>query len=151
MFDVTRSLDVANRIPLKRRACYANALLTIASDEALQTGWYVEGFAIPTIKDIRMPVEHGWVQLPDGSIIDPSFAVLGHTEVAYFPTIRMRWQQAEKLILKNVQLPSMLSRKSFQSLRTRAAYCKAMTKAYAAAFDEDFAKTLSLFQNANPK
>ena len=108
MFDVTRSLDVANRILLKRRVCYANALLTMASAEALQTGWYVEGFAIPTIKDICMPVEHGWVQLPDGRIIDPSFAVLGHTDVAYFPAIRLRWQRAEQLILRNIRLPYML-------------------------------------------
>ncbi len=142
MFDVTRSLDVANRIPLKRRACFANALLTMAAYDEYQNGWYVEGFAVPTMKDIRMPVEHGWVQLPDGTIIDPTFAVLGHTDVTYFPAIQMRWNRAEKLILANARLPYMLSEKSFKTLRTRAAYTKSMTKAFAMAFDEDFAKKL---------
>ncbi len=151
MFDITRSLAAANRIPLKRRACYANALLIMASYEEYQNGWYVEGFALPTIKDIRMPVEYGWVQLLDGSVIDPSFAVLGHTEVTYFPAIRMRWKRAEQLIIANAQLRYMLSHKAFKTLRTRAAYTKAMTKAFAMAFDEDLAKKLSRFQEARTK
>ena len=151
MFDVTRSLAAAKVIPLKRRACYANALLTMASYNEYQNGWYVEGFALPTIKDIRMPVEHGWLQLPDGSIIDPSFAILGHTDVAYFPVIRMRWKRAEKLIIANAQLPYMLSHKAFKTLRTHAAYMKAMTNAFAAAFDEDFALNLSRFQKVKAK
>ncbi len=151
MLDITRSLAAANRIPLKKRACYANALLTMASYEEYQNGWYVEGFALPTMKDIRMPVEHGWVQLPDGSIIDPSFAILGHTNVAYFPAIRMRWKRAEKLIIANARLPYMLSYKGFKTVRTRAAYTKAMTKAFALAFDEGFAKKLSLMQKTSVK
>ena len=42
--------------------------------EELQTGWYVEGWAIPDLKGMRLNQEHGWVELPDGSIIDPTYA-----------------------------------------------------------------------------
>ena len=151
MFDVTRPLAAAKNIPFKRRARYANVLLTMALYNEYQNGWYVEDFVLPTIKDIRMPVEHGWVQLPDSSIIDPSFAALGHTKVAYFPVIRMCWKRAEKLILANVHLPHMLSCESFKSRRIRAAYTKAMTNAFTAAFDADVAKKLSLMWKTSPK
>ena len=50
------------------------ALLTMYAYDAYQRGWYVEGFAIPDIRGVRIPFEHGWVELPDGRIIDPSFA-----------------------------------------------------------------------------
>jgi hypothetical protein len=151
MFDITRSLAAAQRLPLKPKACFANAVLTMAAYDEFQSGWYVEGFALPTIKNFRLPVEHGWVQLPDGTIIDPTFALLGYTDVAYFPAIRMRWKRAEKLILANARLPYMLSDKSFKTQRTGTAYCKAMTKAYAAAFDEDVTKKVSLMQKTSAK
>ena len=148
MLDMTRSLAAAKRISLQPKGCYANALLIMASDEELQGGWYIEGFAVPAIEDIRVPIEHGWVHVPDGRIIDPSFAVLGHTDVAYFPAIRLRWQRAEKLILRNIRLPYMLYHKS---LLNRAAYTNAMVDAYTATFGEDVTKKLSLMQKTSPK
>jgi hypothetical protein len=72
--DVTRSIAAAERIPFQKKRCYANALLTMYAYEEYQRGWYVEGFAIPDIRGVRIPFEHGWVELPDGRIIDPSFA-----------------------------------------------------------------------------
>ena len=120
----------------------------MTSDVELQGGWYVEGFALPTITGTRITIEHGWLEVPDGRIIDPSFAVLGHTDVAYFPAIRLQWQQAEKMMLRNIRLPYMLYHKS---LTNRAAYANAMVDAYTAAFGEDVAKKLSLTRKTSPK
>ena len=148
MLDITRSLAAAKRLPMIPKGCYSNALLTMATDEEFQDGWYVEGFALPTINGTRIPIEHGWLEVPDGKIIDPSFAVLGHTDVTYFPAIRLRWQRAEKMMLRNIRLPYMLYHKS---LTNRAAYANAMVDAYTAAFGEDVAKKLSLTRKTSPK
>ena len=45
----------------------------------------------------------------------------------------------------------MLSYKAFKTLRTRAAYTKAMTKALAMALDEGFATKTVWFQEAKAK
>jgi hypothetical protein len=129
MLDIPGSLEAARTIPFEKKACYRNALLTMLSLEAYQSGWYVEGFAIPTIKGIRIPMEHGWVQIKDNRIIDPSFAVLGYTEVAYFPAIKLTWNKGIQLILKNSRLPYMLSHRTKHN---RAAYLKALSDAYQA-------------------
>ena len=82
MLDVARSLAAAKNVPPKKKACYTNAVLTMLYYEEFQSGWYVEGFAIPTIRSTRIPMEHGWLQLKDSSIIDPTFAALGHRQDA---------------------------------------------------------------------
>jgi hypothetical protein len=139
MLDFARSVAAAKTIPLERKACYKNALLTMLSNKEYQSGWYVEGFAIPTIGAFRIPMEHGWLELPDGSIIDPSFADLGHTEVAYFPAMKLQWQRVLKLCRDNPSLPSMLSH---QANRHRAAYLKARSDAHRAVFGEAFVPSL---------
>lgn len=141
MLDVTRSLVAAKTIPLEKKACYRNALLTMLYNKEYQSGWYVEGFAIPTIGNIRIPLEHGWVQLTDGSIIDPSFAILGHTEVTYFPAIKLQWKRAIKLSLDNPSLPYMLSHRT---IHNRAAYFKARSDSYKTAFGENYPASLSI-------
>jgi hypothetical protein len=94
--DVTRSVAAAERIAAQKKGCYANALLTMYSYEAYQRGWSVEGFAIPDITGVRIPFEHGWVELPGGTIIDPSFAALGRRDVTYFPPFACRGSVSKK-------------------------------------------------------
>jgi hypothetical protein len=131
MFDVARSLAIAKTIPVEKKACYANALLAFLCTKAFHDGWYVEGFAIPAIKGLRLPVEHGWVELPDGSIIDVSFATLGHTDVRYFPAIRFTFAQSLRLVKQDAALPRMLLQRT---PRNRAAYLKSQQLAYQSAF-----------------
>lgn len=145
MLDVPHSLSVAKNIPLKKKACYRNALLALLCQEELQHGWYVEGFAIPTIGNLRLPMEHGWIELKDGRIIDPSFADLGHTDVAYFPALKLQWKRARRLIFEHVSLPYMLSHKT---IHHRAAYLKALLDAYKAAFGTEYS---ILLEKAKPK
>jgi hypothetical protein len=133
--DVARSVAAAERISVQKKGCYANALLTMHAYQAYQRGWYVEGFAIPDIQGVRLPLEHGWVELPDGTVIDPSFAALGHREVSYFPAIRLPWKRAEKLLVQRAVLPWMLLQRS---RRNRAAYYKAQADSYSVAFGKDY-------------
>ena len=98
----------------------------------IKRGWYVEGFAVPDMKGgVRIPFEHGWVELPDGRIIDPSFAALGHRDVAYFPALRLPWKRAEQLVLHSAPLPRMLLHRTE---RHRTAYRKAQAASYQVAF-----------------
>ena len=75
-------------------------------NEDFQRGWYVEGWAIPD-KEIRINIEHGWIELEDGSIIDPTFVALGDRDVLYFPAIRYTYHEATKRAKgkRNVKLP----------------------------------------------
>lgn len=131
MFDIARSLAVADGIPPEPRACYKNALLAFLARDELHDGCYVEGFAVPDFGNFRLPLEHGWVELPDGTVIDPSLAVLGHTDVAFFPAIRLTYRQAERLVADEVALPCMLSHRSEPHRRN---YLKAQAQAHEAAF-----------------
>src|SRR5215211_4273703 len=98
MLDVSRSLAAAKMIQVEKKACYKNALLTFLSRDEFRAGWYVEGFAIPDIKGVKIPFEHGWVELFDGSVIDVTFADLGHASVTYFPAIKLSFHQALNLV-----------------------------------------------------
>src|ERR687884_1037203 len=87
MLDVALSLAIAKEIGATTQACYYHALRAFFAAEKLQTGWYVEGFAIPDQVKPRATFEHGWLERNDGSIIDPSWALLGNKSVDYFPAI----------------------------------------------------------------
>ncbi len=134
MFDRSRSLAVDQRLQLEKKACYRNALLAFLSTEEFRSGWYVEGFAIPTVKGMRLPLEHGWVALPDGSVIDVTYATLGCTNVEYFPALRLARTQAMALVRRAAPLPYMLRHRSNHN---RSAYRKARAAAYQAAFGSD--------------
>lgn len=131
MFDLTRSLAAAKRIQVEKKECYKNSLLIFLNTEEFRDGWYVEGFAIPDIRGIRLPMEHGWIALPDGSIIDVSYADLGHTSVEYFPALQFTWNQAMGLVRKEALLPIMLWQRSIRHLH---AYKRAQAAAYKTAF-----------------
>lgn len=131
MFDVTRSLAVADAIPPAPRSCYKNALLAFLALDELRDGRYVEGFAVPDFGGFRLPLEHGWVEMVDGAVIDPSLAALGHTDVAYFPAIRLSRKATRRLVAEEVHLPYLLTHRTE---RHRRAYFAAQAKAHEAAF-----------------
>lgn len=137
MYDRPRSLALAQRVPLTKRSCFRNALLAFLSLEELHDGWYVEGFAVPDIKGLRLPLEHGWVALPDDTIIDVTYAVLEHADVVYFPALQLTAMQAMRLVETEAPLPRMLLKRS---RRNRHAYTAAQEAAYHAAFGSAIAK-----------
>jgi hypothetical protein len=134
VYDVGRSLAVAEAIELEPRACYKNALLAFLTLDELRGGSYVEGFAVPDFGRIRLPLEHGWVELADGTVVDPSLAALGHADVAFFPAVRLSWQRARRLVAEEAELPYL---RSHRTDRHRRAYLTAQVKAHEAAFGPD--------------
>jgi hypothetical protein len=128
MLDVARSLAAAKRITVQPKECYANALYTLLCHREYRSAWYVEGFA--NTHNGGGPFEHGWVELAEGSIIDPTLAVLGHTNVTYFPAIKLNYEQALRLVETSALVPSMLWHKS---VHNHTAYLKAHQDAHAAA------------------
>ncbi len=118
MLDFERSIAVTKQIDIQVKECYANALYTLLCCKEFQDGWYVEGFAF--ITESRNLLEHGWVELTDGSIIDPTFAFLGHGDVEYSPAIKLNFDQAMELVENSSDVPLILN----GSIKHKEAYRK---------------------------
>ena len=93
---------------LEKKSCFKNAMVAFLTLEEFRRGWYAEGFAIPDLNGLRLPLEHGWIALPDGGVIDVTYADLGHRNVEYFPAIRLSWEHAMGLVSKDAAMPYML-------------------------------------------
>jgi hypothetical protein len=70
MYDRELSAAVAVRIGALPKLCWTNALEALRTQRLLAGGYYVEGWAIINYS----VVEHGWIELPDGRIVDPTHA-----------------------------------------------------------------------------
>ncbi len=68
MYDRELSAAVAVRIGALPKLCWTNALKALRTQRLLAGGYYVEGWAIINYS----VVEHGWIELPDGRIVDPT-------------------------------------------------------------------------------
>jgi hypothetical protein len=75
MLDVALLLKIAEEIDVVQKDCWRNAVVAFLNDERFQSGLYVEGWAIPD-NGLPLNLEHGWIEQPDGSIIDPTWAKL---------------------------------------------------------------------------
>ena len=118
MLDFERSIAVAKQIDIQVKECYANAIYTLLCCNEYQDGWYVEGFAFITERSRLL--EHGWVELTDGSILDPTFASLGHRNVEYSPAIKLNYEQAMELVENGSDVPLILN----GSIQDKEAYRK---------------------------
>jgi|SRR5579872_4867106 len=96
MLDFALSLKIAKETGAVKKECWRNAYLAFYSYEELHSGWYVEGWAIPD-KKIPLNLEHGWIERTDGSVVDPTYALLGHKDPQYFPAVRYTFTQVTKL------------------------------------------------------
>lgn len=134
MYDTQRSLSAVKSISVEQKACYRNALLAFLSVDELHGGWYVEGFVVANVRGLSLPLEHGWVELPDGGIIDVTYAAAGLRTGAYFPAIRLKARAAMRLVETESPLPRMLLARS---RRNRQAYLTAQAAAHRAAFGPD--------------
>jgi hypothetical protein len=70
---IERSRTLSARVLARNGACYGNAVNALIRDVALrrQGARYVEGFVM-THSGLVTPVEHAWIELPDGSVVDPT-------------------------------------------------------------------------------
>jgi hypothetical protein len=81
--DEERSALAADLIGAQRKECWRNAVMALLVDPALSEGVYVESYAAwPT--GLRLPVHHGWVELPDGTVVDPTAHVVGHGAPTFY-------------------------------------------------------------------
>jgi len=118
MLDYERSLAITKKVDIQEKECYSNAVYTLLCCEECENGLYVEGFAFLT--DRGMLLEHGWVELTDGSIIDPTLAALGHRNIEYSPAIKLNYDQAMELVENESDIPLMLN----GSIQDQEAYRK---------------------------
>ena len=98
--DVAYSHRVAEEIGAQPKQCWSYAVTALQTVAELQRdkARYVEGSVVWS--DYHLPLEHGWLELPDGRIVDPTAVVSvpagTHPQVVYFPAIRydleeVRW------------------------------------------------------------
>jgi hypothetical protein len=132
MLDVALSLAIAKEIRATTKECFYHALRAFFAAEKLQSGWYVEGFAIPDTVTPRATFEHGWIKRDDGSIIDPSWVLLGNKKVDYFPGVSYTYTHVSTLVQgkKGVLLP-LISQKHTDPF-DHPAYFQAFKKSFQA-------------------
>jgi hypothetical protein len=71
--DRERSILLCTQIRARAKRCFGNALKAVRSVPELHDAWYVEGVAIGSFAP--MPFAHAWVELPDGTLLDPTAAI----------------------------------------------------------------------------
>ena len=103
MIDHDLSQRIAKAMRAEPKNCWRNAFLALATYPELQGGLYVEGWAVTPNKLI---IEHGWIELAGGRIIDPTAATLERLEgVVYFPGLKFTLAEARKAISEWVSFP----------------------------------------------
>lgn len=109
MYDSDLSKDIATRIHAVPKNCYGNARTAFLRFKKLHhEGLYIEGFAVipmgnpPTL----LYFEHAWIELEDGRIVDPTFAVLKHKKnVEYLPGIKLNYEEFKTWRKEKRQFP----------------------------------------------
>lgn len=79
--DKALSMDVAARVGAKPKRCYANAMLAVQVLPEMADAYYVEGYAMLSGRLRGVSIEHAWVEMADGRIVDPTTAALGYRAV----------------------------------------------------------------------
>lgn len=133
MLDVDLSLAIAEKIGATTKAFWYHALRAFFVVTELQSGRYVEGFAIPDQVKPQATFEHGWLERMDGSIIDPSWVLMGNKHVEYFPGFSYTYAHAATLAKgkKGVLLPLISQR--YADPFDCPAYFQAYKQSFAAA------------------
>lgn len=103
MYDFERSSDIA-KIGCPAGFCYPNAVRALRNrgrfvkhSVNLHGAKYVEG----CVKVHGIPLQHGWLELPDGTILDPTRAAIDRVkkEAEYFPLARYSREELKGLRL----------------------------------------------------
>ena len=75
--DLYRSLDIADEIDCLPCFCWRNAVSALRTSSLnLGDAKYVEGVFVTPNREYggTYTIPHGWLELPDGTILDPTFA-----------------------------------------------------------------------------
>lgn len=96
------------QIAARPNHCFDNAWQTfLSSPEAFRHGRFVEGWIIFDLEHEVVLNEHGWCELQDGTIVDPSilFLVDSDQPVYYFPGVTRDWQEVQRLVQEQHTFP----------------------------------------------
>lgn len=101
--DYDMSLLIALIIRAQPNSCFENVLdmfLQYFPDEFAFHGQFVEGWYVVDLSDEVVVNEHGWCELPNGNILDPTVTLLVSPEcpVYYFPGVKRSWQEVKALV-----------------------------------------------------
>lgn len=92
-YDHAASVRWAGKVGARPKFCYWNALMALRESRGA-VGVYVEGFVLSTY---GLVLAHGWVETPDGKVIDPTFPVCEGNEPStpyrYMPALRFTYEQ----------------------------------------------------------
>ena|SRR6266566_395512 len=106
-YNYSLSLFMAKEVWTVPKQCWSNAVRALRTRrKVVRDSWYVEGF-IEFIPGLYL--EHGWLELPDGTIIDTTRAYLEHyhghkhDEYHYYPVLK--YTLADLKGVRGSQLP----------------------------------------------
>lgn len=109
---VSYSLQALQRIHAVPNCCFDNAWKTFRSfPDTFRHGRFVEGWIVFDMEHEVVLNEHGWCELADGRIVDPSILLLVDPEqpVYYFLGVTRSWEDIEALLRedegKDILLP----------------------------------------------
>jgi hypothetical protein len=131
MLDYKRSLSIAQKMGNVPQTCWANVVRALRTHRRqLGNVMYVEGWcAAPEIDFVG---EHGWLELEDGTILDPTYAARDNEDgkrlhYEYFPALHYRPEELKGVRLH--QLPLVYKTGGFGGMRNEA-YKTAYVNAY---------------------
>lgn len=111
--DYERSQEIAAAIDIRLKQCWRNAMLTIMVYDTLVDAFYVQGYIVVAWGAV---IAHGWVELADGTVIDPTLVFLDTRypsvypnqmarRTCYFPVKRWSRKECEAIWDKPLPLP----------------------------------------------
>lgn len=138
--DPATSRELATRVDAQVKQSYRNAVMALCGGFAPQGCLYAEGWVIT---ELPLPIAHGWLETPDGGVLDPTLALL-HSDEELAPfryVVARRWSRQlvwQHIKNDNACLP-ILGGSGFSHLNQpwyQTAYHTAMRLTYGPAWDK---------------
>jgi hypothetical protein len=70
-------------------------------------GTFIEGWWVIDLPDLVVLNEHGWAELSDGTIVDPTVVLLLDPDIPvyYFPGVARNWQEVDTIVREEQWFP----------------------------------------------
>lgn len=153
MFDRELSDAAAECVDAKPKQCYRNAVMSLVLADHWLLGdshdlVYVEGTII--VDGLPIPFEHGWLELKDGTVIDPTSAVVqsSDTNVDYYPAVRFAPEVAQRRAIGRYSRLPLCANSEWLDQQAKAVYVACLQK-MGGLTDEQMASTKQAFNCAN--
>lgn len=143
----TFSIKVAITIGADPNTCFDNTwrmFIKYFPEVFKAHGTFIEGWWVIDLPDQVVMNEHGWAELADGTIVDPTVVLLLEPDVPvyYFPGVARRWQEVDAIVREEHWFPYVRFGEYGED--------RLRHPAYKAAYDAAQQKVMSLAQATNP-